>query len=123
MAHHELLTAGEDGLGDVFWDGGTLVDDDGDGRGVVDEVLGEGGLGLLDRVALDQALEGGSNVLSLLPVHALLPWAWKRRADAAGTLDSLSAWNWLLESSWESLRSSSWCRCGDSRANKGCGDE
>lgn len=124
VAHHELLTAGEDWLSDVLWVGGTLVDDDGDSRRVVDEVLGESGLGLLEGVSLDQALEGRGNVLSLLPPHALPRWAGERLANAARTLDALSAWDWLLLlCDRNGLRSGGWCWCGDGRASKRCGDE
>ena len=96
MTHHELLTASEDWLGDVVGLGSTLVDDDGYGRGVIDEVLSQSCQRLLDRVALDQALEGRGNADCLLPVHACSFWFRQRCADAARTFHAFSAWNGFL---------------------------
>jgi len=108
MAQHELLTAGEDGLGDVVGHGGALVDDDGHGGRVVDEVLGQSGKGLLDGVALDERLEGAGDDGGIRVGHAgLALLRWERDADTSWAVDALSAL-WCL-----GLAGLLWCWGGD----------
>lgn len=114
MTHHELLAAGEDWLGNVVGLRSTLVDDDGDSRRVIDEILGQCCQGLLDGIALDQALEGRGNTDCLLPVHACPLRLRQRRAHAPRTFDVFSAWNRLLGLSGG---------CGECRASEGRGGE
>lgn len=90
VASHELSSVGEDWNEQVLGSGATLVDDDGDGGGVVHEVLGQGGHCHLDRVALDDLAEDLGDLTGFIVRHACFKGGRGAGDEAAGGVDGAS---------------------------------
>ena len=71
LASHEGGTAVECRTSNVLWELSTLVHDDVDSRGVVDEVLSESLKSELLSIVLDERLEDASDLVSAGPAETL----------------------------------------------------